>query len=105
MRTLELKLSAVGGSLDRLVSCVRSLGPKLGWRYWRIGEQARNHPELITAWATRCRREAIIAPEPWRSAYLKWAEELETCLERWQQQEAANAGDERAAGGNRELKY
>lgn len=99
----EVDIALGHGSLHRLVGCVRSLGPKLGWKYWRIGEKARNHPELITAWATRCRREAIIAPEPFRSAYLKWAEELETCLEKWSRQEASNKKltcSESAVGAN-----
>jgi len=90
VRSIPERLSPGSHYLHRLVSCVRSLGPWLGWKYWRVENKVWKHPELVSAWATRCRREAIIAPEPLRSAYLNWAEELETCLEIWQRQEAAN---------------
>ena len=60
-----------------LARCLRVLGWRLGWRYWRVAGRARRDHGMVAAWAFRCRREAIAASEPYRSAYLKWAEELE----------------------------
>ena len=74
-------------SLHRLVRCVRSLGIRLGWRYWRIQNRALVNPWLVLEWADNCDREAerldamnegLIA-----KAHRQWAAELRTTYERW----------------------
>ena len=42
----------------RLVRCVRALGLRLGWRYWRIENRALVNPWLVMDWANACEREA-----------------------------------------------
>lgn len=42
----------------RLVRCVRVLGLRLGWRYWRIETRALVNPWLVLDWANACEREA-----------------------------------------------
>ena len=42
----------------RLVRCVRALGLRLGWRYWRIENRALVSPGLVLDWANACDREA-----------------------------------------------
>lgn len=44
--------------LRRLVRCVRALGLRLGWRYWRIENRALVNPWLVLDWAEACEREA-----------------------------------------------
>jgi hypothetical protein len=91
---LELTHHAQCGWLERLVGCVVTLGPRLGWRYWRIEQRAYKHPECVLEWASRCRREAITAPEPYRTHCLDWATQLEDNFEKWSRQDAANAAGE-----------
>lgn len=50
----------VSGCVQRLVRCVRSLGLRLGWRYWRIQNRALVNPWLVLEWANACDREAAV---------------------------------------------
>lgn len=60
-------LSVVGPSESRLgparwlwqlVRCVWWLGPRIGWRYWKIQRVAHAQPNLLNRWAEACRTEA-----------------------------------------------
>lgn len=44
--------------LWQLVRCVWYLGPRLGWRYWKIQRIAHAQPDFLGSWAFRCRCEA-----------------------------------------------
>ena len=46
--------------LGRLVSCVWYLGPRLGWRYWKLQRRAHAEPDMLNYWAFNCRVEANI---------------------------------------------
>ena len=48
------------GWLSRLVRCVRALGLRLGWRYWRIENRALVNPWIVLDWANACDREADV---------------------------------------------
>lgn len=73
--------------LSRLVRCVKSLGLRLGWKYWRIESKALVNPWLVLQWADNCEREAehlnakdekLIA-----DAHRAWALELRKTYLRW----------------------
>ena len=46
------------GSLRRLVRCVKALGLRLGWKYWRIQNKANVNPWIALQWAENCERMA-----------------------------------------------
>src|SRR6266511_1366463 len=74
-------------SLERLVRCGRSLGLKLGWRYWRIQNRALLNPWLMLEWADNCDREAerldAMNEGLLANAHRQWATELRTTYDRW----------------------
>src|SRR5665213_529226 len=77
------------GRLQRLVRCVRALGWRLGWRYWRIQNKVLKNPDAAKEWAIRCRKEAIVSPKELSDCFLDWAVKLEASMEKWEQQQKA----------------
>lgn len=53
-----------------LLSCIFHLGPRLGWRYWRIGRAFRNDPQLARRCAFQYNTEAARA---WAKSDRKYA--------------------------------
>lgn len=45
-------------SLINFISCIFHLGPKLGYKYWKISEAARKRPEITLEIAEGLEREA-----------------------------------------------
>lgn len=74
-------------SLHRLVRCVRSLGVRLGWRYWCIQNRALVNPWLVLEWADNCDREAerlaAMNEGLLANSHRQWAMELRTTYDRW----------------------
>jgi hypothetical protein len=70
---------ARAGRLRRLVHCVRVLGVRTGFRYWRIENWAIKDPSLVLAWANACDFEAdrcaSTAPKT-SAAFRGWAAAL-----------------------------
>lgn len=96
MKTLESPNgNRVSGCVQRLVRCVRSLGLRLGWRYWRIQKRALVNPWLVLEWADNCDREAerldAMDERLLANAHRQWASELRTAYDRWK---APNASDQ-----------
>src|SRR5437899_1157778 len=68
-----------------LVHCLRVLGLRRGWKYWRCQRLALQDCNFAMRWASNCRREAIKSDPDTARALIKWAEELEElerCVER-----------------------
>ena len=87
----------------RLVRCVRALGLRLGWRYWRIENRALVNPGLVLDWANACDREAD-ALDAKREGLLAmqhraWAAELRASYARFMS--SPNVKDETRAGARR----
>lgn len=55
-----------------LLWCVKRLGIRLGWGYWRVQAHCRKHPEDLPELARQCRIAGISNP-----SWLVWAEEIE----------------------------
>ena len=79
----------------RFVRCVRALGLRLGWRYWRLENRALVNPWLVIEWAENCEREAehldmknegLLAKQ-----HRAWAAELRASYERFMS--SPNASD------------
>lgn len=88
MKTLELPNGTrVIGCVQRLFRCVRSLGLRLGWRYWRIQNRAIVNPWLLLEWADNCDREAerldTMDEGLLANAHRQWAVELRSAYDRW----------------------
>lgn len=81
-------------SLHRLVRCVRALGLRLGWRYWRIQRKAIVNPWIALEWADNCERKADelrdVAPEL-AAAHRDWARQLRAAYESYKWGKAPNA--------------
>jgi len=93
MRHSPSLYARTAGSLRRMVSCVRVLGIRSGWKYWRIGERARKYPALVAQWADNCRHEADVCDvEELSKALRGWADELDRHYARWSSEQAANDG-------------
>lgn len=66
--------------MKRLLRAMWHLGPRFGYRYWKIENECIKDPSLVLRWASRCRLEAgrcrpsntLAAITLW-----KWADELE----------------------------
>ena len=71
----------------RFVRCVRALGLRLGWRYWRLENRARVNPWLVIEWAENCEREADALDMQNEGLLAKqhraWAAELRASYERF----------------------
>jgi hypothetical protein len=82
-------------SLERLVRCGRSLGLRLGWRYWRIQNRALVNPWLALEWADNCDREAerldAMNEGLLANAHRQWAAELRTTYDRWRAPNSSSA--------------
>lgn len=69
--------------MKRLLRAIWHLGPRLGYRYWKIENRCIKNPELVKRWAHQCRVEAFRIPPPdcWDDArfqlLMSWADELE----------------------------
>lgn len=59
--------------LIELAVCLKWLGLKTGWRYWRIQARARKDPSIVLQWARDCRLVGL----------QDWAEQLEVAHEKW----------------------
>lgn len=62
--------------VKRLVRCVRVLGLRRGWRYWRIENWAIKDPSRVLAWAYCCERESkasALEDPAWSKAVGEWA--------------------------------
>jgi len=61
-------------SFGRLVQCVRSLGPVVGWRYWKMGTLAEKNPAVVLEWAKRIEDHADESHTPAEAAaFREWA--------------------------------
>lgn len=82
-----------GGSLRRLVRCVRALGLRLGWKYWRIQNKANVNPWIALQWADNCERMADnlrdVNPEL-AAAHRDWARQLRAAYESYKWGKAPN---------------
>ena len=80
-------------SLHRLVGCVRALGWRLGWKYWRIQNKASVNPWIALQWAESCERKADelrdTAPEL-SAAHRDWARQLRAAHESYKWGKAPN---------------
>lgn len=83
-------------SLFFFLSSVWNLGPRLGFRYWRIYRQCLDDPSTIVRWERKCRWEAaqVEGDDPGMSKFLDdWADILSRCpggsLNRGEEGEAA----------------
>lgn len=64
-------------SLLRLVRCCWSLGPSLGYRYWRMGNWAKKDPESLLRWAAAADKAADETDDPkFRWGCRNWAIQL-----------------------------
>ena len=43
----------------RLLNCIRHLGLRTGFRYWRLQNKSIRDPHMALRWALRCREEAL----------------------------------------------
>lgn len=75
--TSRHQIEPLGASLPRLVRCIRDLGLRVGWKYWRMGNRALRDPGLVLAWADLCDDEARETIDPKLKAALQdWAQKL-----------------------------
>lgn len=77
--TIESNKIADRRCLPRLVRCLRVLGWRNGWRYWRTQNWAIRNPERVLQWADDCETKAdkIEATDPkgaW--CFRDWAKRL-----------------------------
>ena len=74
-------------AVKRFVRCVRSLGLRLGFRYWKIQNRALVNPWLVLEWADNCDREAnrldALNEGLLANAHREWAKELRMTYKRW----------------------
>jgi hypothetical protein len=69
-------------SLKFLLASVFNLGPRLGFRYWKIYRQAIADPSLVIRWERKCRWESARLEEgdPAASKFFEdWADVLSRC--------------------------
>ena len=91
-------VSRLVGSLKRLVRCVRTLGLRTGWRYWRLENRAIVNPWIALEWADNCdaMAEKLHASKPaLAAAFRDWARELRHAFERYQGTKAPNTKGQR----------
>lgn len=85
MMTSRHQIEPLGASLPRLVRCIRDLGLRVGWKYWRIGNRALRDPELVLAWADLCDEEAAGVLDPRLKVALQdWAQKLRVHWYLWE---------------------
>lgn len=63
--------------MKRLLRAIWHLGPRLGWRYWRIENKCIANPELVLKWAHECRAAAIRQEDETWWLMLEWSYRLE----------------------------
>lgn len=79
--------------MKRLLRAIWHLGPRLGYRYWKIERECRDNPELLWGWINTCRAQARLFHydndgfTPRGLALIKWANQLEAIAERKDQDE------------------
>lgn len=67
------------GAFARLLHCIRVLGWRYGWRYWRVQNYAMRDPGFASRLATRCDEEAekLQQDDPFgAAAFHCWAKRL-----------------------------
>ena len=90
--------------LHGLVRCVKTLGLRLGWKYWRIQKRATVNPWLVLEWADNCERKADELRDVHPSlaaAHRDWARQLRACYENYKWGKAPNVEPSEVADGRR----
>lgn len=69
-------------SLRFLVDSIANLGPRLGFRYWKVYRACRKDPAVIVRWEKQCRlmSDELSVSDPVTAKFLgEWADLLSEC--------------------------
>jgi hypothetical protein len=70
--------------MNSLYKCIKSLGFKNGWKYWRACRSAEKDPEFVLRWADQCEKSAENeSDQTIKKALLTWAKTLRLCYEEY----------------------